>query len=157
MQTPDKPSALPSTRRGLWATGRASCIDTVLWYPPGYGYLSSMRDLQSLSSSGTKPARLLSEPEPVLEDEVDGAFIQAGCWEVTAPARLCVSFLLLPELGLHLETEMWQGGRGSGRPRQSHPQAHQRNLDASCVHRQDRQGLPPGLQDPSAAPSGCCW
>ena len=66
---------------------------------------------------------------------MDGAFIQAGCWEVTVPACLCVSFLLLPELGLHLETEMWQRGRGSGRPRQSRPQAHQRNLDTSCVHR----------------------
>lgn len=132
MQTPDrpsKPSTLPSIRRGLCPSGRASCVDTVLGYLP-------WQDLQSLSSSRTRPARLLSEPEPVLEDGVDGAFIQAGCWEVTAPARLCVSFLLLPELGLHLETVMWQRGRGSERPRRSHPRAHQRNLGASCVHRQ---------------------
>lgn len=60
------------------------------------------QDLQSFSGSGARPARLLSEPEPVLEDREDGALIQAGCWEGAAPARPCVAFLLLPELGLHL-------------------------------------------------------
>lgn len=48
---------------------------------------------------------------------MDGTFIQPGCWQVGAVPPAAPAFLLLPELGLSLETEVGQRGRGSRAPK----------------------------------------